>query len=302
MWEDSYSSAVLSGIVGDPAHQARGGYHISIEDQSPSNYSVVRPDDKAPPGNWPRNLAAGTDMSMSRADMITDWHRMRAVWLDHTDPRRKYLNAYNGWDGVGSAKRLDFVTGTQGTATDDHKWHGHEEKRRRYVTDPVATNAIASIHMGWTKQQWLESNGGTNMGRTAHYGAGINGQYPNEVDNTWDMQLKLQDLGWLREATPPPGVTWKTWADHPVTGADGKYGDDTKWSIANAPVKLTGGDSTGSFFGPWEVHRLDIESYRSRCERERPRADGRGDHTLPAGLGQHPRPDSASQAVPYRVA
>jgi len=46
-WEHAIDSAAKrndaatrSGIVGDAAHRARGGYHISREDQPSSNYSV----------------------------------------------------------------------------------------------------------------------------------------------------------------------------------------------------------------------------------------------------------------------
>jgi hypothetical protein len=244
-WEDCYASAVFAGIVGDANHAS--GYHISIENNPSSNYSVTLPKDKAPPGTWPRNLASAIDMSMSTADMITDWNRVKRVYDDPSDPRRQYIRGYNGWDGVGSAKRLDFYHNTIGTSSSDHKWHGHEERWRMYAEDPEATRALVSMHKGETKQQFI--GGGNTMGRTAHYGAGINGQFPEEVDNVWDFQLKMADMGWLRKAT----------GAHEVVGADGKFGDDTKWSIANAPKKITGGDPSGSFFGPWEVHALDLE-------------------------------------------
>src|SRR3954466_7946457 len=88
-----YPSAVFSGIVGDVNHLAGGGYHLSIENNSPSNYSVTRPHDKAPPGTWSRKHASAVDMSMSKADQVKCWNRLYAVWLDHSDPRRKYFNA-----------------------------------------------------------------------------------------------------------------------------------------------------------------------------------------------------------------
>jgi hypothetical protein len=158
-WETRYESAVFSGIVGDADHAARGGYHISIEDQSPNNYSVIRPDDKAPPGDWPRNLSSGLDMSMSRADMITCTRRWMAVWSDRTDPRRRYFNAFNGFTGSGGAKRWDFVANTVTAATSDHEWHWHGEVRRRYVNDPQAYRAMDSINRGETKEEYMTSAG-----------------------------------------------------------------------------------------------------------------------------------------------
>lgn len=168
-WESYYSSAVLSGIVGDPAHQQSGGYHISIEDQSSSNYSVTRPDDKAPPGTWPRNLAAGIDMSMSSTDMKTCSDRLWWAWNDQTDPRRNYVNGFNGYfnDG-GSAKRYDYVSQSSSNTTDDHKWHVHLEIRRRYVTDWEAATAIKSILSGEDKDQYLR-NSGDDMGLSTVY-------------------------------------------------------------------------------------------------------------------------------------
>jgi len=149
-WEDDldYPSAVLSGIVGDARHRASGGYHISIEDNPPGNYSVVRVDDAAPPGKWPRDRAAAIDMSMSPKDMVKCYKRVRAVWSNPADPRRRFFNAFNVWDGSGDAVRLDFVTGTASYATPDHKWHNHGEWRRRYVNDPAATRAMLSMLRG----------------------------------------------------------------------------------------------------------------------------------------------------------
>lgn len=223
-WESYYPSAVLSGIVGDPAHQAKGGYHISIEDQpSSSNYSVVRPDDKAPPGDWPRDLAAGIDMSMNPTDMKSCCDKLWNVWNDVSDPRRNYINAFNGWfNNSDPAKRYDFVTQAISTTTSDHKWHVHLEERRKYVTDPVASEAILSILRGESKAQYLENLG--------EYGDDMFCKYGDKNDKVKALQLQLLQLD--------PACL-------PNFGPDSGYGDET----ANALSRLvTGGDAR--VYGP----------------------------------------------------
>lgn len=149
-WKKLYKSAVISGIVGDTRHAQRGGYHISIEDQvNRSDYSVTRPDDKAPPGTWPRDAASAIDMNLNLADMKLCHARLCAVWRNRaTDPRARYINAHNGWDGTGNPGRYDWVSGAVSTATSDHEWHVHLELRRRYVNDPQAAVAVLSILRG----------------------------------------------------------------------------------------------------------------------------------------------------------
>lgn len=229
-WEKLYASAVLSGIVGDAAHQRTGGYHISIQDNSISNYSVVRPDDKAPPGTWPRDLAAAIDMSMNPSDMALCSSRLWNVWNDKTDPRRVYLNGFNGWfnDG-GPAKRYDFVTQGISTTTSDHKWHVHKEIRRKWVTSMIAAMAILSILKGESKQQYIQSlSGGDDM--FCKYGDG--NSVPGGDPKVTAMQLQLLDVN--------PGAL-------PKYGADGGYGDETAAAVSR---ELTGGE--GKVYGAKE--------------------------------------------------
>lgn len=147
-------SAVLSGIVPDRRHLNNGGYHCSVEDLiaygNRADYSNTRTDDR---GFNPK-YGAGFDVTMSKADMVRVYKRVHAVWKDKTDPRRKYVNAINVWDGTGDAVRLDFVTGQAKYASPDHKWHTHGEFRRRWVNDPRAGRAIVSMFKGESKATW----------------------------------------------------------------------------------------------------------------------------------------------------
>lgn len=138
-------AATQSGIVGDASHRATGGYHISRQDQPKTNYSVTRPDDR--PGNGPDDAAAAVDMTYARtADLVATYGRLCEVWRNrHTHPAAKYLNAFNGWDGNGSAGRRDLVTGALSSSDSSHKWHIHLEFRRKYVTDMAAMRAVLAV-------------------------------------------------------------------------------------------------------------------------------------------------------------
>lgn len=156
-WEKTYRSAVCAGIVGDHAHQARGGYHIGRRFQPHTNYSVVRPDDQG----GPDDAATAIDMSMNKADMVLCTTRLRAVWRDRNDPRRKYLNAFNGWLGTGAPTRFDMVSGKKSIASADHKTHVHLEQRRKWCLSQVAADAILSALRGQSKADYRKSIGVT---------------------------------------------------------------------------------------------------------------------------------------------
>lgn len=193
-WEKLYRSAVLSGIVGDVRH--RTGYHVGRKYQGSTNYSVVRPQDRK--GNGPDDASAAVDMSMSTADMVTCTTRIAAAYENASDPRRKYLNAVNGWLGTGDAKRYDIYARTVKYASADHKWHIHLEWRRAYVLSAVAAKAILSILAGETVAQYLTSIGVTVTERAPAVPA-----WPGRVfkrgDNsphiaTWQKQMRAR--GW----------------------------------------------------------------------------------------------------------
>lgn len=220
-WEHLFGSAVFSGIVGDTAHAARGGYHISIQDQSdPQNYSIVRPDDKAPPGDWPRDCAAAIDMNLTLADMKLCHARLVAVWKTRTlDPRAKYINGHNGWNGTGNAGRYDWVTGNIGAASDDHKWHVHLEVRRRYVNDPVAASAIVSILAGDTATEWRHM-----LMRDLEW-QHVDAVLPILKFGDSDGQFGNSDTRWVMRVQRLLGVT-----------VDGDYGPVTAAAIAGLQI------------------------------------------------------------------
>jgi hypothetical protein len=154
-WETLYSSAKCSGICGNAAHQAKGGYHIGRAFQPSSNYSVVRKQDQY----GPADAAAAVDMTMNEADMKLCTKRLAVAYANTADPRRKYLNGFNGWDGSGDATRYDFITRRTSRASDDHRWHVHLEYRRMYVTSAAAMQAVLSILAGESVPVYLRSAG-----------------------------------------------------------------------------------------------------------------------------------------------
>lgn len=156
-FEDIFRSAVCSGICGDLAHRRRGGYHIARAAQPPTNFSVVRPDDR--PGNGPADAAAAVDMSMNQVDMVLATRRLMTVFYNDRDPRRKYVNAFNGWLGSGDPQRYDFITRKVTRASRDHTRHVHVELRRRYVRAAVAYRALLSALRGESLAQYLISIG-----------------------------------------------------------------------------------------------------------------------------------------------
>lgn len=147
-------SAKISGIIGDSAHQARGGYHIGRKFQPTSNFSVVRPDDKT----GPVDAAAAIDMTMNASDMRLCTARLVSAFTNTSDPRRKYLNAFNGTTDSKLARRFDVYARTVKAATADHLWHIHLEIRRKYVNSATAMKAILSILRGQSLSDYLKSS------------------------------------------------------------------------------------------------------------------------------------------------
>jgi hypothetical protein len=143
-WVKLYRSAKFSGIVGDARHAARGGYHISRQDQGAGNYSVTRPDDRL----GRADTASALDMTLDASDMRLCTSRLLAMFSNAADPRRKYFNAFNGFTGAGTAHRWDFVAERVSTASRDHEQHVHLEARRRYSDSMLMVRAGLSTLAG----------------------------------------------------------------------------------------------------------------------------------------------------------
>jgi LysM repeat protein len=165
--EREYKSAVFSGIVPDKRHLRQGGYHCCLvhlfANGNADDYSNRRKlDQSTVVSSKGRSFSAAFDVSMAKADMMKLHARVRKVFLDRTDPRRKYVNAINCWDGSGSAVRYDFQANTASWATPDHTWHAHGDQPRMYVDTygdekraMKAARAYASILVGEAKATWI---------------------------------------------------------------------------------------------------------------------------------------------------
>jgi hypothetical protein len=157
--EKIISSAVFSGIVGDAAHRTRTSKHNSIEDNPQGSWAVTGPHDAAPPGDWSRQYAVAIDISMNRSDQNTVHNFLKTIYSDHSDPRRKYIAAFNGWDGQGSPGRYNLVTNTVSITDDSHKWHEHIEGFYEFGQTAEFAHAILSVFKCETKAQYLSDGG-----------------------------------------------------------------------------------------------------------------------------------------------
>lgn len=252
-FDNCYKSAVCSGIAGDRRHTS--GYHKGRKAVGRSDYSVVRPDDR--PGQGPDDAACAIDMTMGRKDMILCTQRLASAYHNVADPRRKYINAFNGWTGQGAATRYDFYARKTKQATADHKWHIHLEKRRRYARDRVANAAILSLLRGESVSTWLKSRGITTSpgpsatAPTARKAAVLKAPpYPGRVLRRNDkltkpdpavqqFQQRMRDRGWtsIGPADGKPGAKfekvvrgWQKTCKLPVDGTVGPKTWPTPWT------------------------------------------------------------------------
>lgn len=164
--EKVYPSAVLAGIVADKRHLKRGGYHCCLVHLlaygNGHDYSARRPFDSLKAVTKAgRVFSCALDIGLGRADMKRLHANVRRVYLDRSDPRRRFINAINCWDGSGDAVRYDFQAGTAGWATPDHRTHAHCDVPRAYVDiyrdekeAAKASRALVSVVTGETRAAW----------------------------------------------------------------------------------------------------------------------------------------------------
>lgn len=157
-------SAVMAGIVPDRRHLDSGGYHVCLRDlrkfRNFGDYSSSSPLDRPPKvSKAGEGYSCAYDIGMSRPDMIKTYAAVKRVHGDKTDPRRKFVNAINAWDGSGDAQRFNFQTGKVGYASPSHKTHVHGDAPRCYM-DPdhrdhaKAARAHTSILTGESRAAW----------------------------------------------------------------------------------------------------------------------------------------------------
>jgi len=236
-WRDQcgLTKATISGYVGDLAHARKGGYHISRQDQPTTNYSVIRPDDK--PGNGRDDAAAAIDMTLNPKDMVTITKRLIAAYDNTEDPRRKYINAFNGTTDNKTALRWDVYGRKTIPATLDHLWHVHLEVRRKYVESDTAMKAILSVLKGESVNTYLISIGALKpvLAAPAYPGRVMQ---RNDNQKTADPELKkfvgrMLERGWSSFGAndgffgPKVEAAVKKWQTYLNVAADGKIGPKT---------------------------------------------------------------------------
>lgn len=144
------------GIVGDTAHVAGGGYHISRDDLKfhgqGGDYSIQAPADKRGPGN----AAAAIDLTLSTTEMKTVSKRLKAA-MEGTDydpriePLREFIGTVNGTQVCGFNRyKTGRATGwyPSGYSESSHLWHVHLSFFRAYCNDKNSILGVAEVVAG----------------------------------------------------------------------------------------------------------------------------------------------------------
>jgi len=159
-WEEIFPRAVFSGIVADSLHVSPTK-HKSYGDNPAGSWPRQHAKDR----QGPRDTACAIDISMPQADLVLVHNRFRNVFNDRaTDPRARYVAAFNGWDGTGGPGRYNLVTGEVTGTDDSHKSHEHVESFYLYVGDDPESwrcaRAIISTVRGDSAAEFNESEEG----------------------------------------------------------------------------------------------------------------------------------------------
>jgi hypothetical protein len=154
-----YRTVKNGGSIGDTAHVAGGGYHISREDlikhgQS-GDYSIQYKDDKV----GPSNLAAALDLTytdLAELELMT--HRVMNACAAG-DPRvaglRENIGTIDGKNvcgfnrvSSGNGSRSKIGVHPTGYSDRSHLWHGHLSILRKYVNDVNLMIGLAEVIAG----------------------------------------------------------------------------------------------------------------------------------------------------------
>lgn len=203
-------SAVMAGIVPDRRHLDSGGFHVCLVhlrkygnfgDYSSSS-SLDRPPKVSKAGE---GYSCAYDIGMSKPDMIKTYAAVKRVHGDKSDPRRKFVNAINVWDGDGDAQRFNFQTGKVGYANASHKTHVHGDCPRCYM-DPAhpehakAARAHISILTGESRAAWEAREEPKPIGKT-----------PAKPKPTTRLVKPGDTLGALAKSTGVPVANLQRW-------------------------------------------------------------------------------------------
>lgn len=155
------TTARLGGIYADTR-----GYHNTrqrLKSWLPGNYSIQLDMDQ----RGPDDKAAGIDLTLSEAEMRKRTGYLRRSALDPRDNRLRALREFIGTlDGERVYCRIDGNAGLgQSRGSDDwtrdstHLWHIHISVLRAYVNDQAAIEAVLSVLVGETWEQWTARQG-----------------------------------------------------------------------------------------------------------------------------------------------
>lgn len=162
-WERLEPATVYAGSWGDfkPGYHA-DWYTLKHHSGWQNDYSVQLADDQVPAPHPNEHMGAAVDITFPSAQSgnytsIRKYSdRIRAAWKAR-DPRLKGWREVlcNSSDGDSGADGYDFVSWSERTPDDTHKWHIHFSCLRKFVNVLDVFKAMMSILRGETLAQWL---------------------------------------------------------------------------------------------------------------------------------------------------
>lgn len=152
MRETGITDPVAVGITGDPAHAARGGYHISSDDinhagKFGTDYSTRRPRDHFLPNAYASAVDIGDNWPRGGREAWLRFNNLLIAHLMSGDPSLAAVRAINfSRDGI-ERKRYDTANRPQGIidSTDTVTIHTHIEWWRDTANKPVRASSLSTI-------------------------------------------------------------------------------------------------------------------------------------------------------------